>query len=394
MGDKVSDFLLKRLSQWGIKRIFDYPDDGINGILGGLERHQDLFEFVQVRHEEMTAFMATAHAKFTDEVGVCLATSGPGAIHMLNGLYDAKMDHRPVVAIVGQAATTAIGGNYQQEVDLTSLFKDVAGEYVFMASSPVQIRHLVDRAMRIATAERSVTCIIIPKDVQEKDAVEQPPHTANTLHTGLGYSTPRVVPTEADLKHAADILNAGKKVAMLIGIGAKHAADEVVQVADLLGCGVAKALLGKQVLPDDLPFGTGCLGLPGTKPSYDMMMGCDSIINISSVHEAIPMPQNVPYCCAKGGMRMLTRTICLELAPHNITVNNIAPGAVHTPIDADVEADPEKMAALLKEIPLHRMAQPEEIARLALYLASDAAAYITGSTYIIDGGLSVNTGAL
>ncbi|HEV2662873.1 MAG TPA: thiamine pyrophosphate-binding protein, partial [Ktedonobacteraceae bacterium] len=167
MADKVSDFLLKRLSQWGVKRIFGYPGDGINGILGGLERHLDLFEFVQVRHEEMAAFMATAHAKFTDEVGVCLATSGPGAIHLLNGLYDAKMDHRPVVAIVGQAATTAIGGNYQQEVDLISLFKDVAGEYVYMASSPVQIRQLVDRAMRIATTERSVTCIIIPKDVQE-----------------------------------------------------------------------------------------------------------------------------------------------------------------------------------------------------------------------------------
>jgi pyruvate dehydrogenase (quinone) len=291
MGDKVSDFLLKRLSQWGVKRIFGYPGDGINGILGGLERHQDLFEFVQVRHEEMTAFMATAHAKFTDEVDVCLATSGPGAIHMLNGLYDAKMDHRPVVAIVGQAATTAIGGNYQQEVDLTSLFKDVAGEYVYMASSPVQIRHLVDRAMRIATTERSVTCIIIPKDVQEMNAVEQPPHAANTLHTGLGYSTPRVVPTEADLKHAADILNSGKKVAMLIGIGAKHAADEVVQVADLLGCGVAKALLGKQVLPDDLPFVTGCLGLLGTKPSYDMMMGCDTLFMIGTTY---PYAQFLP----------------------------------------------------------------------------------------------------
>jgi len=291
MAKLVSDFLLERLSAWGVKRIFGYPGDGINGILGGLGRHQDLFEFVQVRHEEMAAFMATAHAKFTDEVGVCLATSGPGAIHLLNGLYDAKMDHRPVVAIVGQAATTAIGGNYQQEVDLTSLFKDVAGEYVFMASSPVQIRQLVDRAMRIATTERSVTCIIIPKDVQEMDAVEQPPHTANTIHTGIGYSTPRVVPTEADLKRAADILNSGKKVAMLVGIGAKHAADEVIQVADLLGCGVAKALLGKEVLPDDLPFVTGCLGLLGTKPSYDMMMECDTLLMIGSTY---PYDQFLP----------------------------------------------------------------------------------------------------
>src|SRR5579883_2502351 len=291
MGDKVSDFLLKRLSAWGVKRIYGYPGDGINGILGGLERNKDLFEFVQVRHEEMAAFMATAHAKFTDEVGVCMATSGPGAIHLLNGLYDAKMDHRPVVAIVGQSATSAIGGNYQQEVDLVSLFKDVAGEYVYMASSPVQIRQLVDRAMRIAITERSVTCIIIPKDVQEMEAVEKPPHKANTVHTGLGYSAPRVVPTEADLQRAADILNEGKKVAILVGIGAKDAADEVIQVADLLGCGVAKALLGKQVLPDDLPFVTGCIGLLGTKPSYDMMMECDTLLMIGST---FPYAQFLP----------------------------------------------------------------------------------------------------
>src|SRR5438067_3633194 len=162
MSDKVSDFLLKRLSAWGIKRIYGYPGDGINGILGGLERNKDLFEFVQVRHEEMAAFMATAHAKFTGEVGVCLATSGPGAIHLLNGLYDAKMDHQPVVAIVGQAARPAIGGDYQQEVDLEALFKDVAREYVQVMSHPAQARSLIDRAVRIARAERTVTCVIIP----------------------------------------------------------------------------------------------------------------------------------------------------------------------------------------------------------------------------------------
>src|SRR5690348_891708 len=174
MAMQVSDFLLRRLSDWGIKRIYGYPGDGINGILGGLERNRELFEFVQVRHEEMAAFMATAHAKFTDEVGVCLATSGPGAIHLLNGLYDAKMDHQPVVAIVGQSARAAIGGNYQQEVDLVSLFKDVAGEYVYMASSPLQIRQLIDRAVRIAIAERSVTCVIVPKDVQELEVIQPP----------------------------------------------------------------------------------------------------------------------------------------------------------------------------------------------------------------------------
>lgn len=279
---KVSDFLLQRLSQWGIKRIYGYPGDGINGLLGGLERNKELFEFVQVRHEEMAAFMATAHAKFTGQVGVCMATSGPGAIHLLNGLYDAKMDHQPVVAIVGQSARSAMGGNYQQEVDLVSLFKDVANEYVYMATDAVQIRQLIDRAVRIAITERSVTCVIIPKDVQDLDAVEAPPHKHNTVHTGVGYSSPHIIPTDADLKRAADILNDGKKVAMLVGAGAKDAGKEVTEIADLLGCGVAKALLGKQVLSDYLPFVTGTIGLLGTKPSWDMMMECDTFLMIGS----------------------------------------------------------------------------------------------------------------
>ena len=282
MSDKVSDFLLKRLSAWGIKRIYGYPGDGINGILGGLERNKDLFEFVQVRHEEMAAFMATAHAKFTGEVGVCLATSGPGAIHLLNGLYDAKMDHQPVVAIVGQSARPAIGGNYQQEVDLQSLFKDVASEYVETAMDAIQIRHLVDRAVRIAKTERSVTCIILPKDVQDLDAVEKPPHAHNTVHSSVGYSSPLIIPTDADLQRAATILNEGKKVAILIGAGAMHAGKEVTEVADLLGAGVAKALLGKAALPDTLPFVTGCIGLLGTKPSWDMMMDCDTLLMVGT----------------------------------------------------------------------------------------------------------------
>jgi pyruvate dehydrogenase (quinone) len=192
MSDKVSDFLLKRLPAWGIKCIYGYPGDDTNGILGGLERNQDLFEFVKVHHKVMAAFMAYAHAKFTDEVGVCLATSGPGAIHLLNGLYDAKMDHRPGVATVGQSARPAIGGNYQQEVDLVSLFKDVASEYVYMASSPIQIRQLFDQAVRIAKAVRSEACIVGPKDVQEMDAVEQPPHAHNTFIPGLA-TAPRTL---------------------------------------------------------------------------------------------------------------------------------------------------------------------------------------------------------
>src|SRR5207248_1385131 len=206
MGETVSDFLLQRLSDWGIKRVYGYPGDGINGIMGAFDRLGDKLEFVQVRHEEMAAFMACAHAKFTGEVGVCLATSGPGAIHLLNGLYDAKMDHQPVVAIVGQQARAALGGDYQQEVDLLSLFKDVAHEYVQMASVPDQIRHLVDRAFRIAQSERTVTCIIIPNDVQLLDAVEQPKRAHGTVHSGTNYSQPRVIPAENDLQRAAEIL--------------------------------------------------------------------------------------------------------------------------------------------------------------------------------------------
>jgi pyruvate dehydrogenase (quinone) len=282
MGEKVSDYMLKRLSEWGIKRIFGYPGDGILGIMGALQRHPDLFHFVQVRHEEMAAFMASAHAKYTGELGVCMATSGPGAIHLLNGLYDAKMDHQPVLAIVGQSARTALGSNYQQEVDLMNLFKDVAGEYVHTCTDAVQMRQLVDRAVRIALSERTVTCIIMPKDVQDLDAVEKPPHKHNTAHTSAGYSYPYIIPNREDLQRAADILNEGKKVAILIGAGAMDAGNEVTEVAELLGAGVAKALLGKAALPDDLPFVTGGLGLLGTTASWNMMMNCDTLLMVGS----------------------------------------------------------------------------------------------------------------
>ena len=282
MAANVSDFFWQRLSEWGVKRVFGYPGDGINGLVGALARTGDQFDFVQARHEELAAFMATAHAKYTGELGVCLATSGPGAIHLLNGLYDAKLDHQPVLAIVGQQALTALGGHYQQEVDLVSLFKDVAGEYVHMASTPAQVRHLVDRAVRIAKAERTVTCIILPNDLQEMDAVETPPRTHGTIHSGVGYSAPVVRPAEADLRRAAAVLNAGSKVAILVGAGALNATDEVIEVADILGAGVAKALLGKAALPDDLPFVTGSIGLLGTRPSYEMMVNCDTLLMIGS----------------------------------------------------------------------------------------------------------------
>jgi pyruvate dehydrogenase (quinone) len=278
----VGDFIVQRLSDWGVRRIYGYPGDGINGIMGALARAEDSMEFVQARHEEMSAFMACGHAKYTGEVGVCLATSGPGAIHLLNGLYDAKLDHQPVVAIVGQQARSALGGSYQQEVELLSLFKDVAHEYVHMVSEPSQVRHLVDRALRIAQAERTVTCIVVPNDVQTLEAVEQPDHVHGTIHSSVGYAAPRTVPHEDELDRAAELLNAGERVAMLVGQGALHATDEVIEAAELLGAGVAKALLGKAVVPDDLPFVTGSIGLLGTSPSYELMRGCDTLLIVGS----------------------------------------------------------------------------------------------------------------
>src|SRR5918911_3620741 len=207
MGKLTADFLLERLAENGVRRIYGYPGDGINAIVGALARAADRLEFVQVRHEEQAAFMACAHAKWTGEVGVCLATSGPGAVHLLNGLYDAKLDHQPVLAIVGQQASAAIGGHYQQEVDLQVLFKDVASAYVVTISNPAQMRHAIDRAMRIAKAERTVTCIIIPNDVQGEDAVEEPAHAHGTIHSGVGHARTRAVPPETDLRRAAEILN-------------------------------------------------------------------------------------------------------------------------------------------------------------------------------------------
>jgi len=280
MGKTVGDFLLERLSVWGVRRLFGYPGDGINGICSALGR-QDKIDFIQARHEEEAAFMASGHAKLTGEVGVCLATSGPGAIHLLNGLYDAKLDRKPVVAIVGQSVRMAIGGHFQQEVDLLSLFKDVASDFVQVCTTPEQARHLIDRALRIAKAQRTVTAIIFPNDVQELQAGE-PPAAHGSIHTGADYRQPMVVPQAGDLQRAAEILNKGEKVAVLIGAGAWNAPEEVVAVCDTLQAGIAKALLAKAVLPDDLPFSTGQIGLLGTKPSWEMMRDCDTLLMIGT----------------------------------------------------------------------------------------------------------------
>jgi pyruvate dehydrogenase (quinone) len=285
MGMTVGEFMVQRLRGWGVRRMFGYPGDAINGILDAVRKQEDepgALAFVQTRHEELAAFMACAHAKFTGEVGVCISTSGPGAIHMLNGLYDAKLDHQPVVAIVGQQKRSSLGASYQQEIDLVSLFKDVAGAYVQMATSPEQVRHLVDRAFQIARSERCPTCVIVPHDLQTLDAVETPPREHGSTFSGVGRVGHSLVPEAGALQAAADILNAGGKVAILAGAGAHDATDELIQVAELLGAGIAKALLGKMVVPDDVPFVTGSIGILGTPASFDMMSECDTLLMVGS----------------------------------------------------------------------------------------------------------------
>jgi pyruvate dehydrogenase (quinone) len=286
----VADYLLKRLRDWGVQTVFGFPGDGINGILAAWGRAENDPMFVQSRHEEMSAFEAVGYAKFTGRFGVCMATSGPGAIHLLNGLYDAKLDHVPVVAIVGQTSRSAMGGSYQQEVDLLTLFKDVASEYVQMVTVPEQLPNVLDRAIRVALAERAPTAVIIPSDVQELE-YSAPTHAFKMVPSSVGVDWPTAIPGDDAIARSAEILNAGSKVAILAGSGARGARAELEQVADLLGAGVAKPLLGKDVLADDLAYVTGSIGLLGTRPSYEMMMNCDTLLTVGS---SFPYTQFLP----------------------------------------------------------------------------------------------------
>ncbi len=290
MSDTVADVLLARLREWGVEYVFGYPGDGINGLLGAFGRADDQPRFIQSRHEEMSALQAVGYAKFSGRPGVCMATSGPGAIHLLNGLYDAKLDHVPVVAIVGQTNRSALGGAYQQEVDLLSLFKDVASDFVQMVTVPEQLPNVLDRAIRTAMTRRGPTAIIVPNDVQELD-YSPPPHAFKMVPSSLGVSLPTVTPDSDAVRQAADILNAGTKVALLVGQGASGARAEVERVAEVLGAGVAKALLGKDVLSDELPYVTGSIGLLGTRPSYEMMRDCDTLLTVGS---SFPYTQFLP----------------------------------------------------------------------------------------------------
>jgi pyruvate dehydrogenase (quinone) len=305
----VGDFVVERLHAWGVRFLFGYPGDGINGVLGALNGANNKIRFIQARHEEMAAFMASAYSKFTGELGVCIATSGPGATHLVTGLYDARLDHVPVLAIAGQQSRNALGSHYQQEVDLVSLLKDVAGAFVQQASSPAQVRHLLDRAIRVALGERRVTAIVLPNDLQEM-AYEEPPRAHGTVHSGVGFTIPKVVPYESDLIRAAYILNKGNRVAMLIGAGTLGATDEVIAVADRLGAGLAKALLGKAAVPDDLPWVTGCIGPLGTQPSDLMMSECDTLLMVGS---GFPYSEFLP----KEGQ---ARGVQIDIAPDMLSL--------------------------------------------------------------------------
>jgi pyruvate dehydrogenase (quinone) len=296
MTTTVADYLLRRLREWDVEHVFGYAGDGINGLLAAWQKADDKPMFIQARHEEMAAFEACGYAKFSGRVGVCTATSGPGAIHLLNGLYDAKLDHVGVVAIVGQTARTAMGGAYQQEVDLLSLYKDVANEYCQMVTVPEQLPNVLDRAIRIAGSRHTVTAVIIPSDVQELEYTP-PGHAFKMVPSSLDQTRSTPVPADADLQRAADLLNAGEKVAILVGQGAGNAAEEVATAADLLGAGVAKALLGKDVLSDELPWVTGSIGLLGTRPSYELMRDCDTLLVVGS---NFPYTQFLPGFAAEG----------------------------------------------------------------------------------------------
>ncbi|MFF3961805.1 thiamine pyrophosphate-requiring protein [Streptomyces griseorubiginosus] len=307
MSTKVSDHILERLREWGVDHVFGYPGDGINGLLAAWGRADNQPRFVQSRHEEMSAFEAVGYAKFSGRIGVCAATSGPGAIHLLNGLYDAKLDHVPVLAIVGQTHRTAMGGSYQQEVDLHTLFKDVASEFVETVTVPEQLPNVLDRAIRTAYARRCPTAIIIPGDVQELDYAP-PTHEFKMVPSSLGRSNWTTVPSEESLQRAAEILNSGEKPAILIGQGAAGARAEVERVAEMLGAGVAKALLGKDVLSDELPYVTGSIGLLGTRPSYELMRDCDTLLTIGS---SFPYTQFMP----EFGK---ARAVQIDIDPHMI----------------------------------------------------------------------------
>ncbi|MGI5288928.1 thiamine pyrophosphate-dependent enzyme [Nonomuraea polychroma] len=280
----ASESLIERLAEWGVDTVFGLPGDGINGIMEGLRRHRDRVRFVLVHHEEAAAFMATGYAKATGRIGVCLATSGPGGIHLLNGLYDAKLDHVPVLAITGMQETSVLGTGYQQEVHLDRLFADVA-EYNMMITNPAQLPSLVDQAVRTAYARRGVSHLTLPNDIQVAEADADPyKHVAPVRlpQTAPVYLQSSGIPRQEDVEWAAEVLNRAERPAMLVGQGALHARQEVLAVAEALGAPVVKTLPGKAVIPDDSPYTTGGIGLLGTRPSEELMEEADVLFMVGT----------------------------------------------------------------------------------------------------------------
>ncbi|TDD15652.1 thiamine pyrophosphate-dependent enzyme [Nonomuraea diastatica] len=280
----AAESLIERLAEWGVDTVFGLPGDGINGIMEGLRRHRDRVRFVLVHHEEAAAFMATGYAKATGRIGVCLATSGPGGIHLLNGLYDAKLDHVPVLAVTGMQETSVLGTGYQQEVHLDKLFADVA-EYNMMISNPAQLPSLVDLAIRTSYARRGVSHLTLPNDIQVAEAGADPYEQvapARPPRTSPVYLQPAGIPRQEDVEWVAEVLNRAERPAILVGQGALHARREVLAVAEALGAPVVKTLPGKAVVPDDSPYTTGGIGLLGTRPSEELMDEADVLFMVGT----------------------------------------------------------------------------------------------------------------
>jgi len=332
----VADGIVDRLVDWGVDRVFGYAGDGIDPILAALRRQEDRVQLVTARHEEMAAFMATGHAKYGGGVGVCLATQGPGAVHLLNGLYDAKLDRKPVVAIVGQVVTSALGAGYQQEVDLHTLFKDVCAQYLQTAVSPEQLPHLLDDAFRTALATSSPVCVIVPHDVQQADAPAQDEQAHGVVQSSTAYARPRTVPDDTQLRAAADVLGAGQRVAVLAGQGAVGAERQVRDVVERLGAGLTTSLLGKPLLDESLPYHCGVMGHLGTTASADLMSGCDTLLIVGSND---PWTEYYP---APGQ----ARAVQIDVTPRNIgtkfPVEAALPGDAASTLDALLPLLPER----------------------------------------------------
>ncbi|MFJ8579857.1 thiamine pyrophosphate-dependent enzyme [Micromonospora sp. NPDC093277] len=336
MEEIVGDSLARRLVDWGVDTVFGLPGDGINGLMEGFRRQREKLRFVLVHHEEAAAFMATGYAKATGRLGVCAATSGPGAIHLLNGLYDAKLDHMPVLAITGMQETSVLGAHYQQEVHTQLLYQDVAA-YNLMVTNPQQVPGVVDIAIRHALAMRTVVHLTFPNDVQVAAAGEDPyrsvspgkPPTSSPM-----ASQPAVPAAQADLARAAEVLNAGGKVAMLVGVGARHARDEIIAVAEALASPIVKTLSGKMVVPDDHPLTTGGLGLLGTKPSEELMEECDTLLMVGT---SFPYAKYLPK---PGQARVVQIDIDASLIGMRLPV--------HAPVTADARLALQQLLPMLQ----------------------------------------------